>query len=173
MVAETFHLTDHTCHIKSDQGASRMFLDVVGNDPGGVMVNLVDQVVFEENTGGYFRTFFFEGFLAEGKHIEQFFQHLFYPCLFDQLRIDGGTFRQVSCKTGDAFGKITQAFQVRIDFVHGKNETQVDGDRSVKGDDIFAIAVYLQLESIHTTFAADHFISQFLISGKHRFAGII
>ena len=78
MVAETFHLTDHTCHIKSDQGASRMFLDVVGNDPSGVMVNLVDQVVFEENTGGYFRTFFFEGFLAEGKHTEQFFQHLFH-----------------------------------------------------------------------------------------------
>jgi len=58
MVAEAFHLTDHTCHIKSDQGASRMFLDIVGNDLGRVMVDLVDQVVFEENAGGYFRTFF-------------------------------------------------------------------------------------------------------------------
>ena len=49
MVAETFHLADHASHVKTYQGTSRMFLYIVGNDLCRVMVDLVDQVIFDEN----------------------------------------------------------------------------------------------------------------------------
>ena len=71
------------------------------------------------------------------------------------------------------FGEVAEAFQVCIDLVHGKYETQVDSHRCVQGNDILAITVDLQLECIHAAFTAEYFVGQFLVSGQHRFTGIV
>ena len=49
VVAEAFHFADDSGHVKADQGTSRMLFYVISNDPGRVMVDLVDQVVFQED----------------------------------------------------------------------------------------------------------------------------
>ena len=100
-------------------------------------------------------------------------QHFFYAGDLYQFRIDRFPFWQVYGEACDAFGEVTEAFQVRVDLIHGEYETEVDGYRRVQSNDIFEIAVDLQLECIYAAFAAEHFIGQFLVSGQHRFTSIV
>ena len=49
MVAETFHLADDSRHIKTGQCTARMRFDILGDQRSRIVVDLIDDVVFQEN----------------------------------------------------------------------------------------------------------------------------
>ena len=49
MVAEAFHLADDARHVKAGKCAARMRFDLLGDQRSRIVIDLIDDVVFQEN----------------------------------------------------------------------------------------------------------------------------
>ena len=49
MVTEAFHLADDACHVKAGKCTTRMCFDILGDQRSRIVIDLVDDIVFQEN----------------------------------------------------------------------------------------------------------------------------
>ena len=106
--------------------------DVVGKDGSGISIDFVQHIVLGKHSGSQFLALLLKCLLGKLEHGEHLGYHLFKTELLDQLSIQC-RFMAVEGKAGDAFCKVAQTLQVRIDFEHGKHKAQVDGNGGCKG----------------------------------------
>ena len=142
MVAEAFHLADDARHVKAGKCAARMRFDILGDQRSRIVIDLSMMLSFRKMRDAISELPFQrppEPMISCREVRVTFLLRV----RFYQFRIDRFSFRQVDGEACDTFGEVAEAFQVCIDLVHGKYETQVDSHRCVQDNDILAITVDL------------------------------
>ena len=130
MVSCTFQFAEHADQVHPRMYRFRMFGNIVRNDTCCPGIDLIQQIIFGKDTCRQFNTLLIQGTFRQFQHGQHLGLHLRQPKTVQQFCIQHRFFT-TNHKAGNPFRKVSQAFQIRIDFQHSQHKTQVDRHRII------------------------------------------